>query len=466
MRIVTFNVNGIRAIREYYKALKRSFDHLLEDVLLADVACLQEHKTNERSKLDHELLSPKLYTSFYAFPKKPRVQGYSGTVTFIKRGLRVRQVEYGISGIYANNPGEIICESSTVRLNVEYTAEELRELDGEARCVITDFGTFILLNIYFPNDGGIERDPFRMSFYNLVRLRCLGFVEAGSSVMVVGDINTTFHPRDHCDYIHAYQSWSGENVAGDDLIHSYLFNGLQSPLPDFIREFYTSEARRWLYKFVHVDKFADVYRKFHPNTDFAFTCWNQKISARGTNYGTRIDGAWCAGPLWEEDGLITGCDLQANVMGSDHCPVFVNLSDDVLKRHELADTSGLKRKCAASTEMRQTRLASFFQVKKSKTEEAKDPPSSTPENAAESSPERAGQASKGTAIIPDKPAPLCRGHDEPCKRMQVRKEGPNRGRWFWMCARPVMGEEAPMVIREDRGKAVTQYQCNFFEWDA
>ena len=337
MKIVTFNVNGIRAIRDYYTALGKSFDHLLENVISADVACLQEHKTNERSKLDHELLSPKLYTPYYAFPKKPRIHGYSGTVTFVKRGLRVRQVEYGISGIYASNPGEIICESSTTRLNAEYTEDELKELDGEARCVIADFGAFILLNIYFPNDGGSERDTFRMSFYNLVRLRCLGFVDAGLSVMVVGDINTTFHPRDHCDYIHAYQSWATENADNEDLIRSYLLDNLQISIPEFIREFYTSEARRWLYKFIHCDKFTDIYRKLHPNTDFSFTCWNQKISARGTNYGTRIDGAWCAGPLWKEEGLFTECDFQSTVMGSDHCPVFVNLSDELLKKYEKPD---------------------------------------------------------------------------------------------------------------------------------
>ena len=465
MRIVTFNVNGIRAIRDYYTALGKSFDHLLEVVLAADIACLQEHKTNERSKLDHELLSPTSYTSFYAFPRKPRIHGYSGTVTFIRRGLRVRQVEYGVSGIYASTPGDIICESSTTRLNAEYTGEELKELDGEARCVIADLGAFILMNIYFPNDSGVERNPFRMSFYNLVRLRCLGLVEAGRSVMVVGDINTTFHPRDHCDYVHAYQSWSTEDVDGNDLIHSYLTNNSPSPIPEFIREFYSSEARSWLYKFIHNDKFADIYRRLHPATEFAFTCWNQKISARGTNYGTRIDGVWCAGPLWTEDGLITECDFQASVLGSDHCPVFVDLSDEILGRHETVDASAVKRKSASSAEMRQTRLASFFQVKKAKTEDDKHLSSSpTVELPAES--QRSEQVPKAPATIPDKPAPLCRGHDEPCKRRQVHKQGPNRGRWFWACARPVMGEEAPTVIKQDRGKSVTQYQCDFFEWDA
>lgn len=181
MRIVTFNVNGIRAIRDYYRALGITFDAFLASTLSnADIVCMQEHKTNERCRLDDELRGPAEYTAYYAFPKKPRLHGYSGVVTFVSRRgtvdgkpLMVRQVEYGITGVYsAGDADTVIDELSCEPLHQHYTEDELRELDGEARTVILDLGPFLLLNIYFPNDGGSERDSFRMSFYDAVRLRC------------------------------------------------------------------------------------------------------------------------------------------------------------------------------------------------------------------------------------------------------------------------------------------------------
>lgn len=181
MHIVTFNVNGIRAIRNYYRTLGIAFDAFLASTLNnPDIVCMQEHKTSERSKLDDELRGPAEYTAYYAFPKKPRLHGYSGVVTFVSRRgiidgrpLMVRQVEYGITGIYsAGDNDTVIDELSCEPLHEHYTEDELRELDGEARAVILDFGPFLLLNVYFPNDAGPERDSFRMAFYDIVRLRC------------------------------------------------------------------------------------------------------------------------------------------------------------------------------------------------------------------------------------------------------------------------------------------------------
>ncbi|KAI4171132.1 MAG: hypothetical protein LQ343_004468 [Gyalolechia ehrenbergii] len=56
-----------------------------------------------------------------------------------------------------------------------------------------------------------------------------------------------------------------------------------------------------------------------------------------------------------------------------------------------------------------------------------------------------------------KPAPpLCEGHEEPCKTMQTKKNGMNRGRSFWMCARPL----GPLGGKEKH----TQWRCHTFIW--
>ncbi|KAI7456590.1 hypothetical protein KC368_g53 [Hortaea werneckii] len=55
-------------------------------------------------------------------------------------------------------------------------------------------------------------------------------------------------------------------------------------------------------------------------------------------------------------------------------------------------------------------------------------------------------------------APLCEGHQEPCKTMQTKKKGSNQGRSFWMCARPL----GPSGNKE-RG---TQWRCPTFIWSS
>ncbi|KAL8942415.1 MAG: hypothetical protein Q9216_001679 [Gyalolechia sp. 2 TL-2023] len=56
-----------------------------------------------------------------------------------------------------------------------------------------------------------------------------------------------------------------------------------------------------------------------------------------------------------------------------------------------------------------------------------------------------------------KPAPpLCEGHEEPCKIMLTKKNGINRGRSFWMCARPL----GPSGEKEKH----TQWRCHTFIW--
>lgn len=63
---------------------------------------------------------------------------------------------------------------------------------------------------------------------------------------------------------------------------------------------------------------VDSFRFFHPHTTDAFTCWNTKVNARATNYGSRIDYIFVDQLLIPsmKDSLIL-----SEVLGSDHCPV-------------------------------------------------------------------------------------------------------------------------------------------------
>ena len=65
-------------------------------------------------------------------------------------------------------------------------------------------------------------------------------------------------------------------------------------------------------------KMVDTFRHLHPTTRDAFTCWNTRVNARETNFGTRIDYILC-----NEDFMpfVTNSEVLQNIHGSDHCPV-------------------------------------------------------------------------------------------------------------------------------------------------
>ena len=66
--------------------------------------------------------------------------------------------------------------------------------------------------------------------------------------------------------------------------------------------------------------FIDTFRHFWPERKLAFTCWNTEKNCRENNFGTRIDYILTCQPMLE---TIENCDIQPEIEGSDHCPVFI-----------------------------------------------------------------------------------------------------------------------------------------------
>lgn len=75
-------------------------------------------------------------------------------------------------------------------------------------------------------------------------------------------------------------------------------------------------------------KFVDTFRHFHPTRTGAFTCWSTLTGARQTNYGTRIDYIFADCQL--ANGQFVAADIMPEVEGSDHCPVWGQLSCSLL----------------------------------------------------------------------------------------------------------------------------------------
>jgi AP endonuclease-2 len=62
------------------------------------------------------------------------------------------------------------------------------------------------------------------------------------------------------------------------------------------------------------------------------------------------------------------------------------------------------------------------------------------------------------------PPPLCTVHQEPAKEFRVNKPGPNKGRTFYLCARPVGPGYDKGRYERLREEVDHRYKCNFFMW--
>lgn len=161
MRIVSWNVNGLRAVLGRGD-LQWAFDG---DV---DVLCLQETKI-QRDAVTDEMAAPRGMRSFWGFGKK---KGYSGTAVFVRDGLQAEAFPFAIGG------------------------KARPDFDTEGRVVGVDLGALVLLNVYFPNGGSsLERLAFKHEWHEAF-LDKLTALAKNRSVVVCGDFNVAHRPID------------------------------------------------------------------------------------------------------------------------------------------------------------------------------------------------------------------------------------------------------------------------------
>ncbi|KAM7250608.1 hypothetical protein ACFE04_022491 [Oxalis oulophora] len=330
MKIVTYNVNGLRQRVSQFGSLRK-----LLDSFDADVVCIQETKLR-RQELTSDLAIADGYESFFSCTRtfdKGRT-GYSGVATFcrVKSAFSSNEValpvdaEEGITGLLECSRGEK-CGKEVEE--GEFSRDELLKVDSEGRCVITDHGHFVLFNLYGPRADPDDKDRvlFKRRFYKILEKRWESLLKEGRRVFVVGDLNIAPTAMDRCE-------------AGPD--------------------FENNEFRRWLRSILVGDGglLFDVFRAKHPNRREAYTCWPSNSGAEQFNYGSRIDHILCSGRcLHQEFDMLShnfltchvkDCDiltqykrwkndadftprwkggLSTKLEGSDHAPVFISLEE-------------------------------------------------------------------------------------------------------------------------------------------
>ncbi len=159
MKIISWNVNGIRAV------MKKNFlDFLLSEK--PDVLCLQEVKISEASKNDAKLDFPG-YIEYWNCANRP---GYSGTAILIREeALKPIKVKNGFG---------------------------FDRFDIEGRTQIAEFPNFYLVNCYFPNaNSELSRLSYKLDF-NRDLQKHLKSLTAKKSVIICGDFNVAHQDID------------------------------------------------------------------------------------------------------------------------------------------------------------------------------------------------------------------------------------------------------------------------------
>ncbi|XXG86153.1 hypothetical protein AAC387_Pa11g1101 [Persea americana] len=334
MRIVTYNVNGLRPRVSQYGSLLK-FLNSLE----ADIICIQETKLS-RQEISADLFMAEGYEAFFSCTrtsKKGRIS-YSGVVTFcrVNSAFSSSEValpivaEEGFTGLLSKS-GDAVTRGTPHRISLEgleeITEEDLLKVDSEGRCIITDHGHFVLFNIYGPRaeSHDMERLSFKRKFFKILQRRWETLLSEGRRVFVVGDLNIAPTAMDRWD-------------AGPDFE--------ENPFRKWLRSIFTESG----------GPFFDVFRAKHPQRRDAYTCWAANNGAEEFDCGSRIDLILIAGPClhhsheaqdhnfvhchvkdcdilkefkrWKSGNIPRGKGVRSvKLEGSDHVPVYVCLDE-------------------------------------------------------------------------------------------------------------------------------------------
>ena len=251
MKLISWNVNGLRAVLE-----KGFLDYFVGTG--ADVVCLQETKCHP-GDVQHVMWPRGFEVVWNAAEKK----GYSGTAVFSR--VRPLAVTYGLG---------------------------VAEHDREGRVITVEFDTFFLVNVYTPNaQAELARLVYRQ-VWDAAFLAYVGALEARKPLVFCGDLNVAHREID-----------------------------LARPKANVGNPGFTPEERAGFDAFLAAG-FVDTFREFEPGPNH-YSWWSYRAVARGKNIGWRIDYFMTSGVLRP---ALRRAWIEPGVMGSDHCPVGLEIA--------------------------------------------------------------------------------------------------------------------------------------------
>ena len=262
MRIFSWNVNGLRAVLN-----KGSLQAFIEEYQ-PDVLCLQETKAKQGQA---EVDLPE-YEEIWNSAERA---GYSGTAIFTK--IKPLSVRYGFFPEQEEMPG---------------WEDAFGDARTEGRVLTAEFEDFYLVDVYVPNEkDDLGRMNWRAEVWDKALLAYMKALDKMKPVLVCGDFNVA---HEEIDLARPAQNegHAGFTQSGRQGMSNYLDNG-----------------------------FIDTWRTLHPDEQ-KYSWWSYRGGARMRNVGWRIDYFLASERLRER---IKKADILNDVMGSDHCPIMVEL---------------------------------------------------------------------------------------------------------------------------------------------
>ena len=231
---------------------------------------------SSRQNLPKDVAVPQGYTSFFSFPTKKA--GYSGVAIYAKDQYTPRKVEdhlCGLANAAASDADRIsptlssypMHRSVDLDLGIDDGPIDFKSLDAEGRTLVADFGLFVLINVYCPNDGSEtqERMKYKMDFHRMLSARVRGLIEEGREVILVGDLNAVSDVGDHCEGALTVRKIIDEaRKEGQEIGEQEAEEMFYDAMP----------ARRWLRDSLveHGGPLVDVCKRFWPERKGMYTC--------------------------------------------------------------------------------------------------------------------------------------------------------------------------------------------------
>lgn len=262
MKLYSWNVNGIRAVWN-----KDLFQKFIEEHD-PDILCLQETKAQpHQSPID----MPQ-YNEYWNSADKA---GYSGTAIFSKI-----------------KPLKVINDFSD-EINVQYELKDsYGDLTKEGRVISAEFDKLWVVTVYTPNTkDDLSRLAVRQR-WDQAFLAHIKSLEASKPVLFCGDLNVAHNEID-----------------------------LANPKANIGKHGFTNEERAGFDAFEQ-SSFVDTFRAKYPDRADAYTWWTHWANARARNIGWRIDYWLASGSIASK---IVDAQIHPDVLGSDHCPVSIEV---------------------------------------------------------------------------------------------------------------------------------------------
>lgn len=166
------------------------------------------------------------------------------------------------------------------------------EYDDEGRTIVCEFEDFYFVTVYTPNSKSeLERLDYRMDWEDAFKEYMLE-LDKKKPVIICGDLNVAHKEID-----------------------------LKNPKTNRRNAGFTDEEREKFGKLLDAG-FTDTFRHLYPDKEGVYSWWSYRFNARKNNAGWRIDYFLVSNRIADK---IKEAKIHTNIMGSDHCPVSLEI---------------------------------------------------------------------------------------------------------------------------------------------